>query len=797
MKTRILSIVIASVMILSLTISSLTVLSEDALPFKDVIEKDWFYDSVYYVYTDGIMTGTSDDTFEPGSKTSRAMVVTVLYRIENEPAVSETSPFTDLKQSWYIPAVSWAYKYEIVKGMTATTFTPSGNITREQMAAILYRYSQYKGYDVSASNDLSSYKDADEVSDWAKEAMMWANGTGLITGMSETILSPKGDSTRAQLATILERYIEYYAEVPEELSADGTELTYTGEMTEDAFSAWLPGAAGAPSYTLVSGYDAVAADYSVYNAKRTVKTTSSFGFKDQNGENISRTYTIYCQGTDTEDATPDNTGIMYEENGASLSYLTRFATYENDVLTPLPVGTNNAIHGGHQTRIVRTDNGTYAVVITNETFESDDEHPYWVMGVATFSILKVKSDSCEILYATEYPNNQSSLVPYIFSGKDGKVYVVLPADDTEFYWKGILKLQAGKCTEADVKSGAWLGVYVIDTYTDTVEHVAESRYPFDTSVFDDHGYGKPTAVVDWKTRKIYAMFNGAQAPAYIAWFIYDMDTGEWDPQCHTLTIEYRRDYFNAYPDGEGGVVFVIQRVNSLEAASEAQGIVFKQTSGYIWDGIYLYHIKDMEEVTFSNDVEKDRELYGYTEVAVELPQYQGDGYKNTADSISHYGNGGCTYLDDEDHLHIIFKHFVGNIKRTTVYHVIYDLDGNELFREALPSSVVDKNGSRSPDCQGAAMMQGTDGTYYLFMIRDESYMTVEVFSSDDGKTFTSLMSPQEMKTVAGDPVKTGKIVISNTRCNSVCDGIITLMFNTMTDNVHTYYYFTFEEPDAE
>ncbi len=211
--------------------SGTSVIAADGLPFKDVKADAWFYDAVSFVYNNGIMNGTSDDTFSPNAKTNRAMVVTVLYRLENEPEINVISPFKDLKQSWYIPAVNWAYENEIVKGMSETTFSPTGNITREQMATILFRYSQYKGYDTSASNDLKAYTDAGKVSSWALEAMKWANGTGLITGMTIDTLVPGGASTRAQLATILQRFIDFAGTDPMYAAVENFESKYASGGT--------------------------------------------------------------------------------------------------------------------------------------------------------------------------------------------------------------------------------------------------------------------------------------------------------------------------------------------------------------------------------------------------------------------------------------------------------------------------------------------------------------------------------------------------------------------------------------
>ena len=179
------------------------------LPFTDVKSGDWFYEAVQYVYDKGMMTGVSADRFAPASTTTRGMIVTILYRLENEPEVSGGSAFTDVESgAWYADAVAWAAANDIVNGTSATTFAPNSPITREQMAAILYRYAAYKGYDVSQKADLSGYTDAASISGYAKDALAWANAQKLITGVTDTTLNPQGSATRAQVATILMRLCE-------------------------------------------------------------------------------------------------------------------------------------------------------------------------------------------------------------------------------------------------------------------------------------------------------------------------------------------------------------------------------------------------------------------------------------------------------------------------------------------------------------------------------------------------------------------------------------------------------------
>jgi hypothetical protein len=181
-------------------------------PFTDVSESDWYYDSVGYVFKNGLFSGTSPTTFSPDTPMTRAMLVTVLYRLEGLPMVMGTNRFTDVESGqWYTDAVIWANTNGIVEGYDDGRFGPNDNITREQMAAILYRYATYKGYDTSASTDLTAYADMSAVSVWALEAMKWAVAKGLITGMESTTLAPTETATRAQVATLLQRFGENIA----------------------------------------------------------------------------------------------------------------------------------------------------------------------------------------------------------------------------------------------------------------------------------------------------------------------------------------------------------------------------------------------------------------------------------------------------------------------------------------------------------------------------------------------------------------------------------------------------------
>ena len=165
-----------------------------------------------HVYDNKLMDGTSSTTFAPFMTTNRAMVVTILWRLEGQPETDATLSFTDVESGvWYTDAVRWAASEGIVKGYSDTVFAPNDTVTREELATILYRYAQSKGYDVSAKGDLTTFTDGAKTSSWAAEAMEWAVGSGLLSGRTSGVLDPAGTATRAEVARILQNFCEKVA----------------------------------------------------------------------------------------------------------------------------------------------------------------------------------------------------------------------------------------------------------------------------------------------------------------------------------------------------------------------------------------------------------------------------------------------------------------------------------------------------------------------------------------------------------------------------------------------------------
>ncbi len=182
-----------------------------ANPFTDVSEKDWFYGDVMFVYENGLMLGTSKTLFSPHGTATRGMMATILWRMEGSPVPKGKNSFTDVEAGkWYADAITWTAENSIFAGYGKDKFGPDDPITREQLAAIFYRYADYKGYDLTVKGNLDKFRDADKITDYAKTAMQWAVGSGLVKGKSGNLLDPQGTATRAEIAAMLHRFIEKY-----------------------------------------------------------------------------------------------------------------------------------------------------------------------------------------------------------------------------------------------------------------------------------------------------------------------------------------------------------------------------------------------------------------------------------------------------------------------------------------------------------------------------------------------------------------------------------------------------------
>ena len=326
MKQKLLSMALALTMLLPMVPAS--ALAAPGQPFSDVGPNDWFYAEVQYVKNEGLMNGTSDTTFNPGGNTTRGMIVTILHRLAGQPTAG-TSTFLDVDDSqYYAKAVAWAAANGVVTGYDASTFGPNDFITREQLAAIFYRYATLMGYDVSVGEDTNilSYSDALSVSDYAIPAMQWAVGAGLVNGMDDK-LAPQGLATRAQVATILYRFCTQVAEeTPVAYTVtlilnDGTSTVYKAINAEDgktipapkaparsgySFGGWFTSAEGGEKFDFSQS---ITGDLTLYAQWKKV-SSHSHSYTIVNNENGTHSKVCRCDRTITQPC--DNNG----ENGA-------------------------------------------------------------------------------------------------------------------------------------------------------------------------------------------------------------------------------------------------------------------------------------------------------------------------------------------------------------------------------------------------------------------------------------------------------------------------------------------------
>ena len=177
--------------------------------FTDIADH-WGKDAILFTVDKGLFKGVTDTTFEPNGQMTRGMLATVLYRMENQPEITTPAGFADVEAgAWYANGINWAANAKVVNGVGENKFAPNNNISREQLAAMLYRYAQFKEYDVTKQGDISQFTDNAKVGDWAKEAIAWAVGNEIIKGDNGSI-NPQGEATRAEVATMLQRFINTY-----------------------------------------------------------------------------------------------------------------------------------------------------------------------------------------------------------------------------------------------------------------------------------------------------------------------------------------------------------------------------------------------------------------------------------------------------------------------------------------------------------------------------------------------------------------------------------------------------------
>ena len=476
---------------------------------------------------------------------------------------------------------------------------------------------------------------------------------------------------------------------------------------------------------------------------------------------------VVIAGTEPEtgfDANPENIGILYEDaaTGIQISQLIDIGDGDTEIQA-----SGDGTHGGHESKVVRTKYGTFVVYVTADPSHTGD-------NTNVFSFFKITATGGELIYQDSFEHSNGSCVPNILPGENGMLYIVLFNGD------------------------ARLTVYTYDAKVGGTPTKDVQYGTFDYSNQWVHGYGYSQPVIDNENGKIYAIFNGGDVggyvndgglveQGYIAWFVYDIATGTWDPECYTVTLDWRVCYDHAYPDGNGGMFMVAQR-DVLWANLYPYLGVNGAGAGYAWDALYLIHVPDVykEECKITTIYEP---AYSTTDSGVQKEE------------AKHYATG-ATLVDSEGNLHVVYS--VEKSKKYTINYAVYDSELNEIRNAPITLS-------QSKNKFLIAMGEGADGSVYIFGINRHTssrYIdsALEIWKvADDFSSITCVCKGQKLlvadetdDTNAITLEKSGsstKMITTSFRNASDIDGVIGIVIDeTDGTDMYNYYYFAVKLP---
>ena len=414
-----------------------------------------------------------------------------------------------------------------------------------------------------------------------------------------------------------------------------------------------------------------------------------------------------------------------------------------------PSSNGTGTHGGHESRIVRTEHGVYAVYITDN--RKDDSYGFsW----DEFTVFKLNdNDFDQVILKDEYPHSDGSCAPNILYGSDGKLYVTIIADDKYKYFSNNFS-----------KEGAWIKIYTIDPIT--FEYEVEHFTPDFRKIWV-HGYGYSQPILDCENQKLYTLYTGGDVPGYLVWFIFDLQTKKWDYSCYTFENDFRIAYFNAYPDGNGGFYFFGERAVLKTGLEEYYDISFADPNGYIWDALYLCHVKDPTTANVDIRVIKEAE---YESGMKDVPQT----------GVVHYGCG-ASYRDSNGVTHLVYSY-----KTPEGTDVYYERYSDEL--ELIESREI--NFTDPSNFFTIAIAENSNGLYLIISstLENTEHAKLEIWHSENnGDSFSLLLDPTYLKTNQKRVCKSFyKLSFSSTRNGSVTDGRVDLLF---FDDNNYYYHF--------
>ncbi len=660
-------------------------------------------------------------------------------------------PFTDVKESaWYGPAVRTVWEEGIMEGKTKTTFVPNEAMTRAQLVTILYRLSGATETGLGESLEFTDTKK----DTWYSNYIGWAVKESIVNGYPDNTFRPDAPILRQELSKLISEYIErtgleVQGAVLAESFTDADKLPkWASAYIEDLRARGIVGGDELGNFNPTA--TATRAEVAMIITRILPKQGTEPTPDPDSLVNVYPDNSWKDIAAPADDPTPENIGAAYTDDEIGLMISEAIRVDDKGDATDTKV-TWIGTHGGHEVKVVRSRYGTFAVFVTDDNTDGtrpDDE----------MSFFEITSDGCRRIFIDNFEHSQGSCVPNVLQGPDGKIFIILMNNGWSF---------------------ARLTLYTYDAKTDTYTKDVQTR-SFDVPGNQCHGYGYTQAVLDNHNGKIYAIFNGGDVPGYVAWFIYDMESGKWDNECFTVQFDWRIAYDNAYPDGNGGFFFVAQRCALVQALGQLLCVDFKKQSGYIWDALILVHVADprKEEYTMQYIFEPE---YSTTDEGVK-------GY-----SATNYGTG-ATNLDTHGNLHVVYTTSVGT--KMDLRYAVYDSNLKEIRNSSLRLS--DAKAAYTP-----AVGENTKGEVFIIGLNKDTRSretTLEVWKvSDDTLSLTKLCEPQLITVRGRDGATMGKptkIIAGSIRNGSDIDGYVPILMYADDENkTMDYYYFCVKLPD--
>lgn len=830
-----------------------------SLKFTDTKKNGWYADYIGWAVQEGLATGYPEGTFRPDAPVTRQELAKFLVTFLDYMGIELTAenPVDGFKDSKSFPKWSREYieelrKTGLVRGDDNGNFNPKAEANRAELATI---FSRLPEMNVTPDAFISNPAKYLTTNSDGKVVLTFGNLYCVSTDvkrelLSAAILETAGLDT-AKYTLVYENDSDFFAKFPGQdyvnadhgasavfselplkfavkdvesdtvitdyasldsivlakdmandvnnaLPDDGYTFEFNDVFSDEAnFKHWLKTKVKTSHDEIVfDNFDAIKA---ASESKSTVEFKATFTVNDaEPAITTQRTYKIDFSGIGTlpeDDPTPDNIGTVYVDEATGLKISKALvmddSLGEGGVVTPTGTGT----HGWHESRVVRTTNGTYVAYISEE---KDGEETYYYgaydndTGTYQYSdsftwdnisVIKITSKGCKvILDDVWFPHALGSCTANVNQLKNGNIILTVIAEDKAKYYESWDYSGWGFKNE-----GAWLRVYEIDTETDTLVNPDEEVYKPDFKVIGIHGYGYSQPVIDEEAGLLYCMYVAGGVPGYWSWYTYDLNTHEWIGGPYIVEFESRCGYLNAYPDGNGGVYFVAQRHPQREELEGLLGVSFK-AGGYGFDTTYLFAIPDMtKEEVFVADRTYE-------------PVYEKDGEVYTASS-THYG-AGTTYLDSNGHLHILYTASNRNIEnKSKIYHAIYDVRDNYKCLKNEQILLTDTKNNNYM----LGMAENTNGD--IFIIAVNAYMTkktteLEIHqSTDGGATFTKICEPQKVTAaIDGTGVPVNRMSLASPRNYSTQDNIVALVTygsapSSLSDvKGNVYYYYSIELP---